>query len=141
MDARGAIVGLTRGANRAHVVRAALEAIAYQTRDLIEAFEADAGAPIEALNVDGGAVVNDLLMQFQADMLGRAVHRPAQTETTVLGAAYLAGLATGFWQGWDEIAAFRVVERTFEASMPEARRAELYTGWQAAVARVRTTGS
>lgn len=140
MDARGAIVGLTRGANRAHLVRAALEAIAYQTRDLIEAFEADAGAPIEALNVDGGAVVNDLLMQFQADMLGRAVHRPAQTETTVLGAAYLAGLATGFWRGWDEIAAFRAVERTFEAAMPEARRAELYAGWQAAVARVRTTG-
>lgn len=138
MDARGTIVGLTRGANRAHIVRAALEAIAYQTRDLIEAFEADAGAPIEALAVDGGAVANNLLMQFQADILDRTVLRPAQTETTVLGAAYLAGLATGFWKSEKEIAAFRSIERTFTPAMADDRRAELYGGWSAAVARARS---
>lgn len=138
MDARGTIVGLTRGANRAHLVRAALESIAYQTRDLIEAFEADAGAPIDALAVDGGAVVNDLLMQFQADILGRRVLRPADTETTVLGAAYLAGLATGFWNDFSEIDAFRSIERSFEPTMESSQRASLYQGWQAAVARARS---
>lgn len=133
--ARGAIVGLTRGAGRAQVVRATLEAIAYQTRDIVDAMQADSGLDLLALRVDGGAVANDFLMQFQADILGVPVQRPAVTETTALGAAYLAGLATGFWQSQEEIAQKWRVERTFEPNMSDDQRESLYAGWQKAVER------
>jgi glycerol kinase len=135
--ARGAIVGLTRGTNRAHIARAALEAIAYQTRDVLEAMAADAGRTLSALRVDGGASSNNWLMQFQADMLGTCVERPAITETTALGAAYLAGLAAQFWDGLDEIAAQWRVDRVFEPRMGTDEREQLYAGWKAAVERVR----
>ena len=134
-DARGILTGLTRGANRAHVVRAALESIAYQTRELTEAMEADSGEALTELRVDGGAAANDFLMQFQADILGAPVARPAYLETTALGAAYLAGLAAGVWSGTDELERFRRVDRIFEPSMDAAHREELYAGWKAAVAR------
>jgi len=133
--ARGTIVGLTRGAGRAHVVRATLESIAYQTRDVLEAMQADSGLDLPALRVDGGAVANDFLMQFQADILGVPVQRPAVTETTALGAAYLAGLAVGFWESQDEIQKKWSIERTFEPQMAADRRDSLYAGWQKAVAR------
>src|SRR5690606_25188069 len=102
--ARGTIVGLTRGTGRAHIVRATLEGIAYQTRDVLEAMRADSGLDLPALRVDGGAVANDFLMQFQADIIGVPVQRPAITETTALGAAYLAGLAVGYWASHEEVA-------------------------------------
>ena len=98
-DARGTLTGVTRSTEREHIVRAALESIAYQTRDLVEAMEADSGEQLSELRVDGGAAVNDFLMQFQADILGRPIVRPVDVETTALGAAYLAGIATGFWKG------------------------------------------
>lgn len=135
--ARGTIVGLTRGSGRAHIVRATLESIAYQTRDVVEAMKADSGIPLQTLRVDGGAVANDFLMQFQADMLGVAVQRPAVTETTALGAAYLAGLAVGFWSSQAEIAQQWQVERTFEPRMSADQRDSLYAGWQRAVERAR----
>ena len=135
--ARGAIVGLTRGSGRAQIVRATLEAIAYQTRDVVDAMSADAGLPLETLRVDGGAVVNDFLMQFQADILGVPVQRPAVTETTALGAAYLAGLATGFWDSQDTIAGQWQLERAFEPSMSDDQRESLYAGWRRAVERAR----
>ena len=135
-DARGAIFGLTRGTNRAHIARATLEAIAYQTRDVLEAMAADAGGSLSALRVDGGASRNNWLMQFQADMLGTRVERPAITETTALGAAYLAGMAAQFWAGPDEIAAQWRAERVFEPRMTTDERAQRYAGWKAAVARV-----
>jgi glycerol kinase len=131
--ARGAMVGLTRGTERAHIARAVLESIAYQSRDVIDVMQADSGLEIKALRVDGGAAVNDLLMQFQADMLGVPVQRPAITETTALGAAYLAGLATGFWEGADQLA--WEVARTFDPKMDASRREELYHGWKRAVGR------
>ena len=102
-DARGIITGISRGTGRAHIVRAGLESIAYQTRELVECMEADAGEPLRELRVDGGAAVNDFLMQFQADILGRPIVRPVDVETTALGAAYLAGLATGFWKSVEEV--------------------------------------
>lgn len=135
--ARGAIVGLTRGSGRAQIVRATLEAIAYQTRDVVDAMSADSGLPLETLRVDGGAVANDFLMQFQADTLGVPVQRPAVTETTALGAAYLAGLAAGFWGSQDEIAGQWQLERTFEPTMSADQREALYAGWQRAVERAR----
>jgi glycerol kinase len=135
--ARGAIVGLTRGSNRAHIARAALEAIAYQTRDVLEAMAVDAGESLKALRVDGGASSNNWLMQFQADMLGTCVERPVVTETTALGAAYLAGLAAQYWHSLDEIAAQWRVERVFEPRMATDEREQLYAGWKSAVARVR----
>ena len=135
--ARGAIVGLTRGSGRAQIVRATLESIAYQTRDVVAAMSADSGLPLETLKVDGGAVVNDFLMQFQADILGVPVQRPAVTETTALGAAYLAGLATGFWTSQDEIAQQWQLEREFEPAMSADQRESLYAGWQRAVERAR----
>jgi len=133
--ARGTIVGLTRGSNRAHLVRATLESIAYQTRDVVEVMLHDAGLQLNALRVDGGAVANDWLMQFQADILGVPVQRPATTETTALGVAYLAGLATGYWQSTEQIAAQWSVERTFEPRMGAAERDALYHDWQRAVER------
>ena len=138
MNARGAIVGLTRGANRAHIVRAALESQAYQTRDVVEAMNADSGTPVSELRVDGGAAANDFLMQFQADMLGVPVDRPAVIETTASGAAFLAGLATGFWKSPDELRHVRQRERLFEPAMSDADRDRLYAGWTEAVGRVRT---
>ena len=135
--ARGAVVGLTRGTTRAHLARAALEAIAYQSRDVLEAMAADAGCAIAALKVDGGAVANDFLCQFQADILGADVVRPAVIETTALGAAYLAGLGAGLWPNLDTIAARHAVERTFHPAMERGTRARLYEGWQRAVERSR----
>ncbi len=135
--ARGTIVGLTRGSGRAHIARAALESIAYQTRDVADAMRADSGIDLQTLRVDGGAVRNDFLMQFQADLLGVPVQRPAVTETTALGAAYLAGLATGFWASQDEIARQWQVERTFEPRMSADERDTLYAGWQRAVERAK----
>ncbi|HWQ07493.1 MAG TPA: glycerol kinase GlpK [Holophaga sp.] len=135
MYARGAIVGLTRGANRNHVVRATLESIAYQTRDVLEAMESDSGIKLKALKVDGGAVANNFLMQFQSDILGVPVDRPMVTETTAMGAAFLAGLAVGFWKSKDEIAAKWAVDRHFSPAMPEADRAKHYKGWKRAVER------
>ncbi len=136
--ARGAIVGLTRGSGRAQIVRATLESIAYQTRDVVSAMSADAGLELDALRVDGGAVVNDFLMQFQADILGVPVQRPSVTETTALGAAYLAGLAAGFWGSQDEIAQQWQLEKTFAPDMSADQRETLYSRWQDAVERARS---
>lgn len=135
--ARGSISGLTRGSNRAHIVRATLESIAYQTRDVVEVMIKDAGLQLPALRVDGGAVRNDWLMQFQADILGVPVQRPAVTETTALGAAYLAGLATGYWASPDEITGQWAVERTFKPKMSAEQRDSLYAGWERAVERAK----
>ncbi len=134
-DARGAILGLTRGTTMAHIARAALESIAFQSAALLQAMVADTGA-VSELRVDGGACVNDLLMQFQADLLGIPVVRPAVTETTALGAAYLAGLATGVYSGLDELAAQWRVQRRFEPAMPRERAVELMGQWQHAVRQV-----
>ncbi len=135
--ARGAIVGLTRGTGAAHVARAALESIAYQSADLLRAMRADAGVALRELRVDGGASVNDGLMQFQADLLRVPVVRPRTTETTALGAAYLAGLAVGFWKDRDEIAALWQAERTFRPRAPAAGMKRLHAGWQRAVERAK----
>ena len=133
--ARGILCGLTRSSGRAHIVRATLESIAYQTRELIDAMQADAGNPIAELRVDGGAAANNFLMQFQADILGCPIVRPADIETTALGAAYLAGLATGFWTSVGEVENFWRAERRFEPAMDEAARDRLFSGWKDAVAR------
>jgi len=138
-EARGAILGLTRDSGIAHIVRAALEAVCYQTRDLLLAMEADAGAPIPTLRVDGGMVGNDWLMQFLADILDVAVERPVVTETTALGAAYLAGLGVGLYGSPDEIAGQWRRQAAFTASMASDRRHQLYDAWIEAVARVRTS--
>ena len=135
--ARGTIVGLTRGSNRNHIVRAALESIAYQTREVVEAMARDTGARPAALRVDGGAAGNDFMCQFQADILGIPVERPATTEATALGAAYLAGLATGFWKDEKELASQLRIAKRFEPAMTEARRTELYEGWLRAVDRAK----
>ena len=136
-NARGAIFGLTRGANRAHLARATLEAIAFQTCDVIEAIEADSGVTFSELRVDGGAAANDLLLQIQADLLGREVVRPAVLETTALGAAYLAGLATGFWKNTEEVTRNWREDRRFSPQMPAGRRDAMYAGWKRAVERVK----
>lgn len=138
-DARGTIFGLSRGANRNHIARAALEALAYQMADLVEAMEADAGQPLTTLNVDGGASANGFLMQFQSDILGTQIRRPQNTETTALGAAFLAGLTTGFWKDLDELRSLRNKDDVFEAKMPEARVEELKAGWKDAVRRTLST--
>jgi glycerol kinase len=135
--ARGLIVGITRGTTAAHLARAALEGIAYQVVDVIRAMEADAGAPLSELRVDGGAARNDHLMQLQADLLGVPVVRPAVTETTALGAAYLAGLAVGVWSGPEEVAAMWREERRFEPAMPPERRASMLDGWRRALDRAK----
>jgi glycerol kinase len=135
--ARGTIVGLTRGSTVGHIARATLESMCYQTRDVLEAMTADSGTHVKALRVDGGAVVNNLLMQFQADILGVAVQRPKVAETTALGAAYLAGLAVGFWQNMQEVAEHWAVDRTFEPQMSADQRDALYAGWKRAVERSR----
>ena len=137
MYARGAILGLTRGAKAEHIIRATLESIAYQARDVLTAMVNDSGIELKALRVDGGAAANDFLMQFQADILALPVERPSQTESTALGAAYLAGLAVGYWQGREEIAQNWQGGRVFIPEMPSARREKLYAGWEKAVARSR----
>ena len=131
--ARGTIVGITRGTTHSHIARAALESIAYQSFDLLKAMEADSGIQLEQLRVDGGAAVNNLLMQFQADLLGVSVIRPKITETTALGAAYLAGLSIGFWEDWDEISGQWQTERKFEPAMSKDEIKTLYSGWLNAV--------
>lgn len=137
MYARGAIFGLTRGTSKAHLIRATLESLAYQTKDVLDAMEKDAGTPLKGLRVDGGASANNLLMQFQADILGVPVERPKIIETTALGAAYLAGLAVGFWtkaalqEKWQ-------LDAAFEPAMAESERKKLYGGWQDAVKRTMT---
>ena len=133
--ARGVVAGLTRYANRGHIARAALEAVAYQTRDVLEAMEKDSGIPIKELRVDGGMVANELLMQFQADQLGVAVVRPRVTETTALGAAYAAGIAVGYWSSRAELVRNWGVERRWQPAMAEPQRAKLYAAWQKAVQR------
>ena len=139
-DARGAVLGLTRGVTRAHLVRATLESLAFQTRDVIDAMAADAGSRLKTLRVDGGAAANDFLMQFQADVLGVAVERPALVETTALGAAQLAGLGVGFWRSQAELGAMRKQAKRFVPHLAAARRDALYRGWQDAVRRVRGSG-
>ncbi len=135
MDARGAIFGLTRGTTREHLVRATLESLAYQTKDVLNAMEADSGIGLQKLRVDGGAVKNNFLMQFQADILGVPVERPVVNETTALGAAYLAGISVGFWPRKEEIARNWAVQAEFAARMPEGEREKLYRGWRDAVRR------
>ncbi len=135
--ARGAILGLTRGANRAHITRATLESIAFQVRDVAEAMERDSGTKLTELRVDGGAAANDVLMQMQADILGCEVVRPACLETTALGAAYLAGLATGFWKDREDVTNNWREERRFSPAMSAERREEMYGGWQRAVERAK----
>lgn len=136
-DVRGAVFGLTRGTTKEHFIRATLESLAYQSKDVIAVMEADSGLPLRALRVDGGATANNFLMQFQSDLLGVPVERPTVLETTALGAAYLAGLAVGFWSGRAEIAHNWVLDRRFESGMDEAVREALYAKWQQAVAATR----
>jgi glycerol kinase len=133
--ARGVIAGLTRHSNKGHLARAVLEATAFQTREVLEAMEKDSGIPLDELRVDGGMVVNELLMQFQADMIGREVVRPAVQETTALGAAYAAGLATGFFEGLDELRSRWAAARTWKPAMDPRRRENLYEFWKKAVSR------
>ena len=137
MYARGVIVGLTRYVRREHLVHATLEAICYQTRDVLEAMQKDSGVELRSLKVDGGAVKNNYLMQLQADILGVEVIRPTVDETTALGAAYAAGLATGFWRSLDDLRANWGIDRVFEPRWDEARREEGYAGWKRAVERAR----
>lgn len=133
--ARGTITGLSRGVNRNHIVRAALEAMAYQTWDLLEAMAEDLGSPIRRLKVDGGAAENSFLLEFLADILGQKVYRPECIETTSLGAAYLAGMATGYWKSMDDIRDNWQIDRIFEPSMEEEKRRTLLEGWHKAVGR------
>jgi glycerol kinase len=135
--ARGTVVGLTRGAGRAHLVRAALESMCYQTRDVLSAMQADSAIELSALKVDGGAVANNFLMQFQSDLLNVPVDRPAVNETTALGAAYLAGLAVGFWSSQEELRQKWAVNRRFAPTMEAGVRESLYKGWKKSVERSR----
>ena len=134
-DARGVVVGLTRFVNRGHIARAVLEATAYQTREVSDAMEKDSGVKLTTLKVDGGMVVNDLLMQFQADILNVPVVRPRVAETTALGAAYAAGLAVGYWKNFEELRANWGVDRQWQPDMPEEIRQKLFAGWKKAVTR------
>lgn len=137
MYARGAMFGLTRGARKEHIVRAVLESIAYQTRDVVEVMCEECGTQLKTLRVDGGASKNNFLMQFQADILNVPVERPKVNETTALGAAYLAGLAVGYWEGLNQIESQWQLDRRFVPSMDEERREELYRGWKKAVERAK----
>jgi glycerol kinase len=133
--ARGVIVGLTRNTTMAHVARAAVDAMAYQTRDVLEVMQQEAGLSLTTLKVDGGAAANAMLLQFQADLLGVPVRRPVVGETTALGAAYLAGLAVGYWDGLDDVRSNWALDREFAPQMPAEQREQLYAGWKKAVAR------
>jgi glycerol kinase len=135
--ARGTIVGMTRGTTAAHIARAALDAMAYQTRDVLEAMQRDSGVPLAALKVDGGAAVNNALMQFQSDVLGVPVQRPVVAETTALGAAYLAGLAVGYWRDQADVAGNWALDREFQPQLDQPSRDHLYRHWQRAVERSR----
>ena len=135
-DARGAIFGITRGTTAAHIARAAVESMAFQSRDLLDAMRSDAGLPLATLKVDGGASLNNSLMQFQADIVGATVRRPVVAETTALGAAYLAGLTVGYWQDQSDIARNWALDREFQPQMSAAERDERYGSWQRAVKRV-----
>lgn len=137
-EARGAIYGLTRGTTTAHIVRAALEALAYQVYDLVAAMEADAAMPLKVLNVDGGASANEFLMQFQSDILAKPLRRPQNAETTALGAAYLAGLSTGFWNNLDELRALRAGDSIYLPDENDERLANRIAGWKDAVRRTQT---
>ena len=137
MYARGTIVGLTRGVKAEHIARSVLEAIAFQMTDLLEAMKADSGIKLSELRVDGGASVSNIMMQIQANLIRTKVNRPKVVETTALGAAYLAGLAVGFWKDLDEIEAIREVDKIFEPQMPLVKRDEIYHGWLRAVERSR----
>jgi glycerol kinase len=137
MYARGTIVGLTRGSSKAHIIRATLESIAYQTRDVLEAMEADSGIKLKTLRVDGGAALNNFLLQFQSDILGVEVERPVVNETTALGAAYLAGLAVGYWNGQEELLRKWKRDALFTPQMDEDERERLYAGWKRAVERAK----
>jgi glycerol kinase len=132
-EVKGAVFGLTRGTTKEHFIRATLEALAYQTKDVLAAMESDSGISVNALRVDGGAAANDFLMQFQSDILNIPVERPTVNETTALGAAYLAGLAVGYWNSADELMDHENTERVFHPVMAEEERSELYAGWQRAV--------
>ncbi|MFS0872416.1 glycerol kinase GlpK [Paenibacillus xylanilyticus] len=132
-EVKGAVFGLTRGTTKEHFIRAALEALAYQTRDVLAAMESDSGIAVDSLRVDGGAAANDFLMQFQSDILGIPVERPLVNETTALGAAYLAGLAVGYWESTEELTDHENTERVFNPVMAEETRNDLYAGWQRAV--------
>jgi glycerol kinase len=134
-DARGVVAGLTRYINRGHIARAVLEATAYQTREVLDAMEKDSNISISSLRVDGGMVVNELLMQFQSDILDVPVVRPQMIETTSLGAAYAAGLAVGYWNDFDDLTQNWGIDKTWEPTMPEGQRAKLYAGWKKAVER------
>ncbi|OMF27576.1 glycerol kinase [Paenibacillus sp. FSL H8-0548] len=132
-DVRGAVFGLTRGTSKSHFIRAVLESLAYQTKDVLAVMEEESGYTLQSLSVDGGAVSNNLLMQFQSDLLGVPVERPLVNESTALGAAYLAGLAVGFWESREELAKLRKVDKVFSPVMDEEKRASLYEGWHRAV--------
>jgi glycerol kinase len=134
-DARGAIVGMTRYVDKGHIARAVLEATAYQTREVLDAMEADSGVKLTALKVDGGMVFNELLMQFQSDILDVPVIRPKVAETTALGAAYAAGLAVGFWKDYSELRANWGKEKEWQPAMDANTRKKLYSGWKKAVTR------
>jgi glycerol kinase len=134
-DARGLIIGLTRFANKGHIARAALEATAFQTREVLDAMIGDSGIDLKEIRVDGGMVVNDLLMQFQADIINVPVIRPSVSETTALGAAYAAGLAVGFWKDLDELRANWKMNHTWQPQMQETQREQLIQNWKRAVER------
>lgn len=133
--ARGVIIGLTRNTKMAHIARAAVDAMAYQTRDVLEVMQVESGLPLTTLKVDGGAAANATLLQFQADLLNVTVRRPVVAETTALGAAYLAGLAVGYWKSMDDVAANWALDREFRPAMPKAQSEKLYAGWNRAVGR------
>ena len=131
--ARGSIVGITRGVNKYHIIRATLESLAYQVNDVLKAMEADSGIEVRALKVDGGASANNFLMQFQSDMIGAPVHRPDCVETTAMGAAYLAGLAVDYWTNKESVIQNWQVDRVFKPGMPEEERLKKIKGWDKAV--------
>ena len=131
--ARGTIVGITRGVNKYHIIRATLESLAYQVNDVLEAMKADSGIELSALKVDGGASANDFLMQTQSDIINAPVNRPQCVETTAMGAAYLAGLAVGYWANKEEVINNWAIDQTFEPSLPEEIRRERIKGWNKAV--------
>ena len=131
--ARGAVVGLTRGVNKYHIIRATLDSLCYQTNDVLQAMNADSGIALAALKVDGGASANNYLMQTQADIIGAPVQRPQCVETTAMGAAYLAGLAVGYWDNIDDIRKNWAIDRTFTPAIDEAQRSKRIKGWSKAV--------
>ena len=135
MYARGCIIGITRGTKRNHIIRAAQESIAYQSMDLVRAMEKDTGTILKELKVDGGASQNKFIMQFKADVLNGTIHCPIIRETTALGAAYLAGITTGFWKSLDEVRAMWQRDKTFTPAMDNAQREKLIAGWHKAVGR------